>query len=505
MATQVDAVLAPAQDDKDRFFSTMATSIAYAIGPLVQRIDNGKLMNITYAEKIFDPLHLSDDARGEFDTILKNGGDRQVVLFSSTYDSHNNSRRLAAQAKTHNPDILTVYGGPHVNEVAKPKVIEAMPQVYPFNEPNNDIDIIVQGPGEEVIPVIVEAHDGNGSPMDTIEYLLSDAGRQRLSELPGNSQVHVRDGEGKVHVLKTKSTPLDLSRYPTMPRKLFGNVFDRYGFSCFYEKGKDGKHRLLPSTSTMLHRGCLGRCIFCSEATTFNQRTLEHIGTELTQLKDGGFEGVFFDDSTISDHKDWPDLLKLLKKVGLQYGSLNRLDKLQDPEYVRALRAAGFVYQYCSFEQVADEVLKANGKGQNVEKIERGVKNLHDNGIELGVSLLFGIPGETMDSIKRTIDFTAEQVGNGPVVAVSMSLASFHPGTPHTLRTPEGKKMHQTMRFDCTPPNSGEPWNHFEEGQWFHPSVLTEERVRFIFNYANDKLGNVLVRNMTKDGSRIEP
>jgi len=288
-----------------------------------------------------------------------------------------------------------------------------------------------------------------------------------------------------------------------MPRKLFGYDLDLYGFSCFRGELGDGSTILLPSTSTMLHRGCRSFCIFCSERGGYLARRPDHIAAELDELVKAGIKGVFFDDSTLGDHEGFDELLSCLQSFPLQYGSLNRFDVLSNPRFVEKLAEAGFVYQYCAIEQFDSTVLKQNAKGQDLDAIQRGVANLTAAGIQLGTSLLFGLRGETKDSINTTLDFVAALNKLGILSCVSMSLYSYHPNTPLTLGTKEGRATHGLLRYDCEPPNKGEPWNSFEEGQWFHPSWLTEERVNAIRLLAEERIGSKLVRNMKKDGRRI--
>lgn len=80
-----------------------------------------------------------------------------------------------------------------------------------------------------------------------------------------------------------------------------------------------------------------------------------------------------------------------------------------------------------------------------------------------------------------------------------MSLYSFHPNTPLTLGAKQGKKMQKVLRFDQEPPNQGEPWDCFEEGQWFHPPWVTADRVNYIYRQAEKIIGKKLVRNMRKN------
>ncbi|KKT26900.1 MAG: Radical SAM domain protein [Parcubacteria group bacterium GW2011_GWA2_43_9b] len=493
------AVFAPSQDVRDRFFSTMPTSLAWALAPLIAEVDRGNLPEVEYAPKIFDPLRIQPTIWEEYQILLESERP-DVLLISSTYDSHFTAIHLATMTRRFNPEVLVIYGGPHVDEVANRKVISVMPQTYPFNETGCPFDILVKGDGELVLLYLIRELGNKKGRQVLLEYLNTSEARMAFTCIPGTFEVHARMMNGEVQVITGTGLPLNLSQLPFMPRKLFGHDLDLYGFSCFREQRANSTFKLLPSTSTMLHRGCRSLCIFCSERGGYLARSLDHIAAELDELVKAGIKGVFFDDSTFGDHEGFDELLACLRSFPLQYGSLNRFDALQDASFVEKLAKGGFVYQYCAIEQFSDSVLKASAKGQRIEEIRRGIENLRASGMQLGTSLLFGFPAETEASVNATLDFVAEVEKLGILSCVSMSLYSYHPNTPLTLGTREGEQMHSLLHYDREPPNQGEPWNCFEEGQWFHPSWLAAERVNYIHHQAQQRIGSKLVRNMRKDG-----
>lgn len=496
---KIIAAFAPSQDVRDRFFSTTPTSLGWALAPLISAIDAGLIEGVEYVSKIYDPLRVYPGIWNDCRTLFEDERP-DILLLSSTYDSHNSARIIAATARRVNPDILIIYGGPHVNEVASPKVVAAMPQIYPFNENGNPFDILIRGNAELVLVQLVQECARLGAAAILPRFLTTLEARQRFASVPGRFEIHVSGRGLDRTIIASSGIVLDLSSLPVMPRKMFGNNLDLYGFSCFRSSDGNGRGKLLPSVSTLLHRGCKSYCIFCSERGNYEERDLDHIAAELDGLVRDGIKGVFFDDSTLGDHEGFDEILMVLKSFPLQYGSLNRFDELSDPKRVELLAESGFVYQYCSVEQFDDVVLKSSAKGQRIDQIRMGVDNLERSGIRLGTSLLFGLPSETISSIDRTIDFISSVDDRGILDCLSTSLYSFHPNTPLTLGTNEGKQMHPILKYDCEPPNLGSPWDSFEEGQWYHPSWVTLDRVVFVEERVQHRLGHRMVRNMRKDG-----
>src|SRR3990167_3900620 len=141
-------IFAPSQDVRDRFFSTTPTSLGWALAPLIAEIDSGNLPGVKYTSRIFDPLRIQPGTWEEYQTLLESERP-DALLISGTYDSHFTATRLATMTRQFNPEVLVIYGGPHVDEVTIRNVIAVMPQTYPFNEAECPFDILVKGDRSE--------------------------------------------------------------------------------------------------------------------------------------------------------------------------------------------------------------------------------------------------------------------------------------------------------------------------------------------------------------------
>ena len=171
----------------------------------------------------------------------------------------------------------------------------------------------------------------------------------------------------------------------------------------------------------------------------------------------------------------------------MQFGSLNRFNLLTNPRKVEAYRSAGFTYVYTAIEQFDDSALKSMDKSQKEKTIKDSMSVLDNSGFDVGVSLLYGLPYETEETIEKTLDFTARWVDKGTIKIVSESVLSYHPGTL------AGSGL--TGGFHRTPPNSGYPFNRFEEGQWYHPEHVNAKYLEEILEISEKRFGRVMVRN----------
>jgi len=466
MVKKILFVNGPSQDPSDRFFG-WPTSLLYAIAPTVQAIKDGEL-RLDYVPKIFDPIwyveqNNSEKIKSEFKKILEkeNVG---VVCASTTYDSLYPTLQLFSEAKKINPEIKTIIGGPHVDEVHELQNNEITQ--------NQVVDFAIAGEGDYSLKAVLEAISNNS---------LSDLNPRNIS---GRSWIYYK-GEK----YSTKGIPLNLNELPFIPIELVDTERHKHNFDIFHNIEK-----ILPTIQMIAQRGCIYNCNFCSERKDLaysTSRSIDSVMEEIELRKEQGFEAVFFDDSTFGAFKNKQrgikDLLKELEKTKMVFGSLNRFNHLNNPEIVEHYRRAGFEYLYCSIEQFDDYTLKSMNKHQKVEEIESSMKLLSQNGFKVGVSLLYGFPYETKESIKKTMDFTKKWVDEGTIILVSESILSYHPGTPII----KNKKL----RFNRSLPNKGPPFSKFEEGQWYHPKHVNLEYLEKILQTSEEKFKKVMVRN----------
>ena len=452
---------APSQDSCDRFFG-WPTSVLYAVAPSVAAAKEGRL-DVEFVPAVFDPIWWVEgendaEVATKFCEVLATGVD--VICISMTYDALYPALNLLKVAREFNPEIVAILGGPHIDEVGFCGGHEKL-----WRSAGND-DWIVAGDGEYALLAILRAIS-EGVALDAKAV----RGRTRIYH---KNKVYLGEGDR-----------LQLDELPLMPLELADCERHRHDFDIFVDEWG----RIIPTAQMIARRGCAYSCNFCSERRELaylNNRSLDRILAEIQARKAQGFGAIFFDDSTFGLFPRLKELLCALQGTGMVFGCLNRFNHLTKPEVVRAYREAGFRYVYCAVEQFDDQSLRSVGKAQTTRTIQRAMEVLGENGIEVGVSLLYGLPGESKRSIGATLDFTAEWVSKGTIKLVSESVLSFHPGTP----TATGRRV----RFDCVPPNQGFPFDRFEEGQWYHPEHVTADHLDWILEESEERFGQALVR-----------
>jgi hypothetical protein len=215
-----------------------------------------------------------------------------------------------------------------------------------------------------------------------------------------------------------------------------------------------------PSSKTMLIetvRGCRFRCKYCYYSKrNAKLRFLSHgeIEKSLRHALDCGASEVYLLDPTINQRPDFSEFLELLARVNadrrLTFSGELRAEGI-DRHSAKLLRAANFAELEIGLQSVEPQAARMMGRPVDLEKWEQGVRSLMAEGIRVRLDLILGLPGDTVDSVRRGLDFLAKfrpdaefQIFNLSILpgtdfrreATSLGL-HYQPKPPyHVLRTP---------------------------------------------------------------------
>ena len=175
--------------------------------------------------------------------------------------------------------------------------------------------------------------------------------------------------------------------------------------------------------TVLTSRGCPFNCIFCADVSTKpRSRSPESVVVELKQMaRDGGLRQVEFADSVFTLDKDRVmRLCELIRGSGLKlrWSCLTRCD-LVDEELLNAMKAAGCYLIFFGVESGVQEVRYRIGKNISDNMVRYAFDICHDVGIKTGVSAMFGHPNETLDDMRKTIDFACSLNATYGIFSVS--------------------------------------------------------------------------------------
>lgn len=161
-------------------------------------------------------------------------------------------------------------------------------------------------------------------------------------------------------------------------------------------------------------RGCPGKCIFCASSKfwgyRFRARSPENVITEMKHLIEeyGIQEFQFTDDTMTLDRERAMKIFELMKPLNVSFCMangvyVNSLTK----EMITAMKEAGCYQITFSVESGSEHSLQLMKKNVQLDRI----KPLADYSRQLGISrhatFVLGIPGETLEDIRRSFKFAS--------------------------------------------------------------------------------------------------
>lgn len=190
-----------------------------------------------------------------------------------------------------------------------------------------------------------------------------------------------------------------------------------------------GAYRRLPAITMTMTRGCPGKCTFCNSAeTALRTHSPEHVvdQIELLQQRYGVREVSFYDD-TFTIYKQsvarFCDLI-VERGIDLTWSCFARTDCVS-PALLAKMKRAGCHQILFGIESADPRVLATIRKPIDIELTRKACRMVQDAGIEVRAAFMFGNPSETLESMRRSIDFAKEL---DPDLAV-FNVATPYPGT----------------------------------------------------------------------------
>lgn len=169
---------------------------------------------------------------------------------------------------------------------------------------------------------------------------------------------------------------------------------------------------LHPFVDLFTGRGCpWGKCTFCLWPNTIHQgapgyraRNLESVIEELKFVKTNlpFVREVFFQDDTLPTGRTRQLSELLLKKnLKITWSCYSRANI--DLETLTLMKKAGCRYLHVGYESADKQILKNICKGTTPEQMKKFTKNTKKVGLRVHGDFIFGLPGETEETIKKTI------------------------------------------------------------------------------------------------------
>ena len=200
-------------------------------------------------------------------------------------------------------------------------------------------------------------------------------------------------------------------------------------------------HFKSPYVSIYSSRGCPSKCIYCLWPQTFSgqrmrTRSPQNVYEEVKWIVDNipEMRELSFDDDTFTANREHArQVAKLLKPLGISWTINARANC--DYETLKIMREAGLRHVVVGYESGNNQILQNIKKGITREQAVKFTKDCKSLGLSIHGAFIMGLPGETRETIRETIEFAKKLDLN----SIQASLASPYPGTEfYTLAREQG-------------------------------------------------------------------
>src|ERR1700685_1917467 len=188
-----------------------------------------------------------------------------------------------------------------------------------------------------------------------------------------------------------------------------------------------------PYVSLYTGRGCRSKCTFCLWPQTvgghrYRVRSPENVLTEVAWIKENMPEvrEVMFDDDTFTDSSNLPRVEAIARGMGALGVTWSCNAKANVPyDILKVMKDNGLRLLLVGYESGDDDILHNIKKGLRTDIARRFTDDCRKLGILIHGTFILGLPGETAETIEKTIRFAKEINPH----TIQVSLAGPYPGT----------------------------------------------------------------------------
>lgn len=296
-----------------------------------------------------------------------------IVGITGTTPSSESMKRAASIIRDHLPNTIIVVGGPHFNAMPRETISLAC------------FDIGVLGEGEITFLELIKHIEKNG--------------KENLENVEG---IVFKEGN-EIIFTKKRAFIRHLDELPFPARHLLPPLSAYRPTPASYKK--------LPLAVMVTSRGCPFKCTFCDRAiygSNYRARSAQNVLDEVQELIDryGAREIRFFDDTFTLNKKRVFEICDEFERrnIKIPWTCLTKADTVEK-EMLKRMKEAGCWQVLYGLESGDQRMLDRLKKGVTVEQNEQAVRWAQEAGLSVRADFIIGTPGETRESIQKTLDF----------------------------------------------------------------------------------------------------
>lgn len=199
------------------------------------------------------------------------------------------------------------------------------------------------------------------------------------------------------------------------------------------------RNRYLVPNSIVVSRGCPHKCDFCyiggfyQQGKHFYTQAVDDALAEIERLP--GKHLYFLDDHLLGHPRFATELFAGMQGMGRLFQGAGTVQSILQSDLVEKAAAAGMRSLFVGLETLSPANLKDQNKGHNLNRdYSAAIKKLHDNGIMINASFVFGMDDDDESVFERTVEWAVSQ---------GLETATFHIMTPYP-----GTALYKRMEAD---------------------------------------------------------
>ncbi len=196
------------------------------------------------------------------------------------------------------------------------------------------------------------------------------------------------------------------------------------------------REKYLVPNSIVISRGCPHHCDFCYKdaffqgGISFYTQRVDEILKEISRLK--GKHLYFLDDHLLGNPKLAAKLFEGMRGMNRVFQGAATVKSILEGDLIEKAAKAGLRSLFVGFETFSAENLKQSNKSQNLKlDYELAAQRLHDLGIMINGSFVFGLDNDDSDVFRRTVDWGVKN---------AITTATYHILTPYP-----GTRLYDSM------------------------------------------------------------
>jgi radical SAM superfamily enzyme YgiQ (UPF0313 family) len=196
------------------------------------------------------------------------------------------------------------------------------------------------------------------------------------------------------------------------------------------------RHLYLVPNSIVVTRGCPHHCNFCYKdaffegGKSFYTQTVDDALAEIERLP--GRHLYFLDDHLLGNVRFAEGLFEGMNGMNRVFQAASTVDAILRGDLIEKAAAAGLRSVFIGFETLSPANLKSSNKKQNLNRdYTEAIRRLHDLGIMINGSFVFGMDEDDREVFKRTVDWGVTQ---------GITTSTYHIQTPYP-----GTALYQDM------------------------------------------------------------